>query len=152
MVCIAQWFASSLNAVPWRLPKMVAWIFLLLEYAVAHSGLQLYHSLFHQSLTDRRLGCMHCLVAQSCETLWDPIDCNTPGSSVHGISQTRILEWVAISFSSGSSQLLHWKKDSLPLSHLGSPWVEFTFSLVQMVKNQPVMWETWVDPWVSKIP
>ena len=121
MVCIAQWFASSLNAVPWRLPKMVAWIFLLLEYAVAHSGLQLYHSLFHQSLTDRRLGCMHCLVAQSCETLWDPIDCNTPGSSVHGISQTRILEWVAISFSSGSSQLLHWKKDSLPLSHLGSP-------------------------------
>ena len=99
MVCIAQWFASSLNAVPWRLPKMVAWIFLLLEYAVAHSGLQLYHSLFHQSLTDRRLGCMHCLVAQSCETLWDPIDCNTPGSSVHGISQASILEQLAICFS-----------------------------------------------------
>ena len=34
----------------------------------------------------------------------DPMDCNLPGSSVHGISQARILEWVAISFSRGSSQ------------------------------------------------
>ena len=33
----------------------------------------------------------------------DPIDCSPPGSSVHGISQARILEWVAISFSRGSS-------------------------------------------------
>ena len=38
------------------------------------------------------------LVAQSCPTLCDPIDCS-PGSSVYGISQTRILEWVAISYS-----------------------------------------------------
>ena len=34
---------------------------------------------------------------------WDPMDCSPPGSSVHGISQARILEWVAISFSRGSS-------------------------------------------------
>ena len=39
------------------------------------------------------------LVAQSCPTLCDPMDCNLPGSSVHGILQARILEWVAISFS-----------------------------------------------------
>ena len=39
------------------------------------------------------------LVAQSCPTLCDPIDCNLPGSSVHGILQPRILEWVAIPFS-----------------------------------------------------
>ena len=32
-------------------------------------------------------------------TLWDPMDCSPPGSSVHGISQARILQWVAISFS-----------------------------------------------------
>ena len=38
-------------------------------------------------------------VAQSCPTLCDPMDCNLPGSSVHGILQARILEWVAISFS-----------------------------------------------------
>ena len=40
----------------------------------------------------------------SCLTLCDPMDCSPPGSSVHGISQARILEWVAISFSRGSSR------------------------------------------------
>ena len=38
-------------------------------------------------------------VAQSCPTLCDPIDCSLPGSSVHGIFQAIVLEWVAISFS-----------------------------------------------------
>ena len=46
-----------------------------------------------------RLHC-GCLVFQSCPTLCDPTDCSPPGSSVHGVSQARILEWVAISFSS----------------------------------------------------
>ena len=41
---------------------------------------------------------------QSCPTLYDPTDCSPPGSSVHGILRARILEWVAISFSRGSSQ------------------------------------------------
>ena len=45
-----------------------------------------------------------CLVAKSCPTLCEPKDCSLPGSSVHGISQTRILEWVAISSSSRSSR------------------------------------------------
>ena len=44
------------------------------------------------------------LLAQSCPTLWDPMDCSTPGSSVHGILQARIQEWVAIPFSRGSSR------------------------------------------------
>ena len=43
-------------------------------------------------------------IAQSCPTLCDPVDCSLPGSSVHGILQARILEWVAISFSRGSSR------------------------------------------------
>ena len=43
-------------------------------------------------------------VAQSCLTLCDPMDCSLPGSSLHGILQAKILEWVAISFSRGSSQ------------------------------------------------
>ena len=43
-------------------------------------------------------------VAQLCPTLCNPMDCSPPGSSVHGILQARILEWVAISFSRGSSQ------------------------------------------------
>ena len=49
-------------------------------------------------------GCCFCgLVALSCLTLCDPMDCSPLGSSVHGIYQARILEWVAISFSRGSS-------------------------------------------------
>ena len=43
-------------------------------------------------------------VAQSCPTLCDPMDCSPPGSLVHGIFQAWILEWVAISFSRGSSR------------------------------------------------
>ena len=43
-------------------------------------------------------------VAQLCPTLCDTLDCSPPGSSVHGMLQARILEWVAISFSRDSSQ------------------------------------------------
>ena len=43
-------------------------------------------------------------VAQSCPTLYDSMDCSLPHSSLHGIFQARVLEWVAISFSRGSSQ------------------------------------------------
>ena len=42
--------------------------------------------------------------AQLCPTLCDPMDCSLTGSSIHGIFQARILEWVAISFSRGSSR------------------------------------------------
>ena len=68
------------------------------------------------------------LVAQSCPTLCDPMDCSPPGSSVHGILQARILEWVAISSSQDlpdpgkeyappTSPAL--QEDSLLLSHWG---------------------------------
>ena len=43
-------------------------------------------------------------VAQLYLTLCNPTDCNPPGSSIHGLSQARVLEWVAIPFSRGSSQ------------------------------------------------
>ena len=42
-------------------------------------------------------------VTQSCPTLCNPMDCSLPGFSVHGIFQARVLEWVAVSFSRGSS-------------------------------------------------
>jgi len=45
-----------------------------------------------------------CTVAQSCPILCDPMDCRPPGSTILGILQARILQWVAISFSRGSSQ------------------------------------------------
>ena len=65
------------------------------------------------------------LVAKLCLPLCDPMDCSLPGSSVHGISQAKILEWVAISFSRGSSQprvelsSLEFQTDFLPLNQQG---------------------------------
>ena len=53
------------------------------------------------------------LVAQSCPTLCDPMDCSPPGSSVHEISRTRVLEWVASPFSRGSSRSRDWTWVSL---------------------------------------
>ena len=47
------------------------------------------------------------LAAQSCPTFCNPMDCGLPGSSVHGILQTRILEWIAIPFSGGA----FWPRD-----------------------------------------
>ena len=48
------------------------------------------------------------VVAQSCPTLCDAVDCSLAGSSVHGIFQARTLEWVAVPFSRGSSQPGDW--------------------------------------------
>ena len=47
---------------------------------------------------------LYAKLLQSCLTLRDPMDCSPPGSSVHGILQARILEWVAMPSSRGSSQ------------------------------------------------
>ena len=71
-----------------------------------------------------------CVCAQSCLTLCNPMDCSLLGSSVHGLSQARILEWAAIA---SSMDLPHpgikpmspafpaLQADSLRLSHQGSP-------------------------------
>ena len=55
------------------------------------------HGLLHAQLTESESE-----VAQSCPTLCDPMYCSLSGSSVHGIFQAIVLEWIAISFSSGS--------------------------------------------------
>ena len=74
--------------------------------------------------------CVHAQSLQSCLTLCDPIDCSPPGSSIHGISQTRILEWVVISSSRGSSPprdqtrvscISFIAKRFFTMSHLESP-------------------------------
>ena len=54
------------------------------------------------------------LVVQSCPTLCDPMYCSLPGSSVYGIFQARVLEWVAISVSRGSSR----PRDQTQVSHI----------------------------------
>ena len=52
----------------------------------------------------RESSCVSVWVAQSCPTLCDPMGCSQPGSSVHGILQARIMEWIATPFSRGSSR------------------------------------------------
>ena len=54
-------------------------------------------------IIDYHLGACQVHATQSCPTLCDPVDCSQPGSFIHGIFQARILEWVAISSSRGSS-------------------------------------------------
>ena len=74
--------------------------------------------------------CVHAKSLQLCPTLWDAMDCSLPDSSVHGILQARILEWIAISSSGGFSGPRDQTCIScssgiagrfLPLSYLGSP-------------------------------
>ena len=72
--------------------------------------------------------CTYYQSLQSCPTLCDPMDCRPPGSSVHGILQARILEWVVMPFSRGSSPLRDWTHVSCTgrwilywLGHQGSP-------------------------------
>ena len=62
--------------------------------------------------------CVHIHI-QLCLTLWNPIDCGTPDSFVQGISQARILEWVAIPFSRGSSQ----HRDRICVSCISCRWI-----------------------------
>ena len=64
-------------------------------------------SLLHQAsdhCTPSQVAGTCCLVAKSNLILCEPMECSPPGSSVHGVSQVRILEWVAMSFSRGSSR------------------------------------------------
>ena len=56
--------------------------------------------------------CVYVLVVQSCPTLCDPMNCSLPGSSVYGILQAKILEWVATTFSRESSQPRDWTQVS----------------------------------------
>ena len=66
--------------------------------------------------------------------LCSPVDCSLPGSSVHGILQWRILEWVAISFSRGSSRLWspEFKADSLPFE---PPWMTILSKMFLKSRN-----------------
>ena len=118
--------------------------------------------------------CCHCLVARWCLTLCDPMDWSLPGFFLHGISQARILEQVAISFSRGSSQprdwtcisciscigrriLYHWvtgeallitttriMNKSLPLN-AGSVFTHFTF-----LPHTSHLQKTWKIPEISR--
>ena len=71
------------------------------------------HLLSYSQYWNRHTLQVKMLVTQSCLPVCDPMACGPPGSSVHGISQARILEWVAIAFSRGSFQPRDWTRGSL---------------------------------------
>ena len=95
--------------------------------------------------------CVYTLITQSCPTLCSPMNCSPPDSSVHGIFQARILEWVAIPFSQGSSR----PRDQTQVSHIvgrfftieppGKSWTKF--SSVQSCSH---VW-LFVTPWTSAL-
>ena len=95
------------------------------------------------------------LVALSCPALWDPMDCSPPGSSVHGILQVRVLEWVASSFSGDfpNPGIIHrspaLQADSLPSEPPRNPLFPFEpkcyASQIMQVKNPPIMHKTQIQ-------
>ena len=78
------------------------WMRILIENSPPH--LKMLYSFFVLHLKARFLAYVVCSVAQSCLILCYPTDCSLPVSSVHGIFEARILEWVTISYSRVSSQ------------------------------------------------
>ena len=82
--------------------------------------------------------CVHATLLKSCLTLCDLMDCSLPGSFVHGILQARILEWVAIFSSRGSSP----PESLMSLVLVGSFFTTRTSLVAQTVKHLPAMWET----------
>ena len=97
---------SYVHVYMWNLEKWYWWAFLQsrkrdpdMKRACGHQGgLGGWNSHLHTTVA---------VYTQSCLTLWDPMDCSWPDSSVHEILQARILEWAAMSFSRGSP----WPRD-----------------------------------------
>ena len=99
-----------------------------------------------------------CLVISHVQLFATPMDCSPPGSSVHGILQPGIREWVAIYFSRGIFSTQGSNRRLLCLSHRQAGFFFFTTNttwaslVAQLVKNPPATWETpvqslgWEDP------
>ena len=79
------------------------------------------------------------LVAQSCPPLCDPMDYSPPGSCVHGISLARILKWVAIPFSRGSSWLSVWTQVSCIAGRFFTFWATRKASSGKGINWQPLI-------------
>ena len=89
------------------------------------------------------------LVAQLCPTLCDTMDWSPPGSSVHGILQARILEWVAMLCSRGSSQpgidprFPALQEDSLPSEPPGKPYIYMAIYIYTHILNKSLLSDMW---------
>ena len=89
--------------------------------------------------------CVHAKLLQSCLTLCDAMDCSPPGSSVHGISQARIMESVAISFSRGSSRPRDKTQVSCIAGRFFTIWATWSLPLVRWrCSKWTTVWQTHV--------
>ena len=96
------------------------------------------------------------LVTQSCLIFCDPTNCSPPGSSVHGILQARILEWVAICFSRGSSQSRDQTQVSCIAGRLFTiwatmepTWISSRYLTLSMTKSKALLLPDVFIPWFS---
>ena len=107
LLCLLYWQVDSLLLSHVGSPDVYLCVFPGWEKKaeMAKGGESNIHSTVMQQILESR-------VAELCPTLHDPMDCSLLGSSVHGIFQEKILEWVAISFSRGSSQSRDWTRVS----------------------------------------
>ena len=142
-----QWGGSSARGQSWAWRRAMGARCLLFRVPPWTRRSALQQSWLETVVIRVQLKPMGSVCAQSCPTLCNPLDCSPPGSSVHGVSQARIQEWVAISSSRGSSQprdqtciscLLHWQVDSWPLSH---PGVRFASEPNRWVTGQVMLKE-----------
>ena len=90
------------------------------------------------------------LVAQSCPTLCCPVDCNPPGSSVHGILQAGILEWVSMPSSRESSQPMDWTQVSFIAVGFFTIWVTREAPCTRSVQfSYSFMSDSFATPWTA---
>ena len=90
----------------------------LIVFSVTGSGKQ--SGCPGRKLSRAGVGCG--LVIKLCPTLCDPMDCGLPGSSIHGIFQARVLEWVAIAFPRRSSLPRDWTRVSCTVGRRFTIW------------------------------
>ena len=100
-------FSFSVHSLPFSL-----WCLFILMVKALEVTLASVHRKIHPFRKEVYTECLSSEVAQLCLTHSGPMDCGLPGSSIHGLFQARVLEWVAISFSRGSSWPRDWTQVS----------------------------------------
>ena len=119
--------------------KMVSQCSILSGWCYSFPSVHGFILLLLQNIFLFTLSCKHIsrlLVAQLCPTLCDPMDCSPPHSCVHEICQARILEWVAISFSRGSSQPRDRTRVSCTAGKFFTDWATTSCKILGWMKHK----------------